>query len=38
MRMGVDVMGEIILVQDASDPITAITIGGHVLFGKWPGR
>jgi hypothetical protein len=35
-RVGFDVMGEIIYLSDEPDPVTAITLGGHVLFGRWP--
>ena len=42
MRVGFDVMGEVILLMNKDDvedePITALTIGGHVLFGRWGGR
>lgn len=37
-RVGFDVMGEVLYIQDEKDPITALSIGGHVLFGRWPGR
>jgi hypothetical protein len=35
MKIGLDATGELIYVKDSADPITAVTIGGHVLFGHW---
>ena len=35
-KIGVDVMWESILPRGSSDPVTSVTVGGHVLFGRWP--
>lgn len=37
-RIGFDLIGEMIQVEDEPDPVMALTFGGHVLFGRWPGR
>lgn len=41
MRIGFDLMGELIFIADEdgpfTDPVTAVTIGGHVFFGRWLG-
>jgi hypothetical protein len=42
MRVGFHVLGETILVMSKDDtkdePILALMLGGHVLFGRWAGR
>jgi len=34
MRIGFDLQGEVVYLKDAPDPFTAVTVGGHLLFGN----